>query len=375
MHPQGRLTSDIIFACQTASSSKRTLSTQDAKALTTLQQKLPKDGADSQWNAEMARHLPGPFPSHARTTAEEAIMHCVELLLLVGGCGTLYFAHLQALDHVPESVRQLPALLDWLSSFGGVSPQRSYFTSLDLSHTPLRGASVGRTFCSQVFPADTPFLPCLVYRAELPSWLPEILPDLTSLDLRGTPVAILPSTLPFFRKMVTLHAPARKMTTNVLLLVEKASALLQAAESDSSSTCPSPPPRVLPLTLLCFRVLASQGYEGLESLPGHLREDPYEGSYVCAGCTRAILIKDYHWLHAPLAERIFLFNPPLGSSSNEDEDDIVKTSFIIGGPHWRFCASCLFRHCTKGNCGCLVCKEEKRVMIEERSVRWARRRV
>lgn len=175
--------------------------------------------------------------------------------------------------------------------------------------------------------------------------------------------------------MQTLHAPARTTTTNALLLVEKASTLLQAGGWASSSTCPSRPPRVLPLTLLCLRVLASRGYEGLESLPGHLRDDPYEGSYVCAGCARAILVKDHQWLHAPLVERIFLFNPPLGSSSNEDEQDIVKTSVIIGGPDWRFCASCLFRHCTEGKCGCLVCKEEKRVMTEERSVRWARRRV
>lgn len=188
-------------------------------------------------------------------------------------------------------------------------------------------------------------------------------------------MAILPCTLPLFRKMEILHATAPNVTTNTLLLIEKASTLLQGGESDSSLTIPSRPPRVLPLTLLCFRALASQGYEEIESLPGHLRDDPYEGSYVCAGCARAILVKDHQWLHAPLAERIFLFNPPLGSSSNEDEQDIVKTSFVIGGADWRFCARCLFEHCTEGSCGCLVCAEEKRVMTEDRSVRWARRRV
>ena len=155
-----RLTADAILACRIASSSKRTLSSQDAKALTMLRRKLPKDASDSRWTAEMARRPPGPFPPNALTAADEAIMHCAELLLLVGGRGTLSFAHLQALDHVPESLRQLPALLDWFSAFGGTSAQRPLFTSLDVSHTPLKGASLGQTVCSRVFTADTHLLPC-----------------------------------------------------------------------------------------------------------------------------------------------------------------------------------------------------------------------
>ena len=163
-----------------------------------------------------------------------------------------------------------------------------------------------------------------------------------------------------------MHVSARS-PTNVLSLLEKATTLKDepvAIASNNTSVVSS-------LSLLALRTLVAAGDEAVDSLPPHLRYDPFDGSYICAGCKRRILMKDKHWLHTSLVERLTLFSPPYDPAQMRDH---AQTSCVIGGPEWRFCAPCLYAHCCTLECGCLICEQDRQDSVAKRPVRWARRK-
>ena len=115
----------------------------------------------------------------------------------------------------------------------------------------------------------------------------------------------------------------------------------------------------------------------------HLRRryEALRNSYICISCRSRLFADHPQHLPSELRERMYLFTPPLqiiGSRVRrliEDDavqDDGTPKAYVIGGPEWRFCASCLKRHVSSEGCGCTLCQEEQRVLEGDGIIRWAR---
>ena len=196
--------------------------------------------------------------------------------------------------------------------------------------------------------------------------MPESAPWIKELDLRGNGVRSLPPSMRLCHSLKALHLPHRA-PTNVLPLLNKAITLKDERREPQASPAACFPS----LALLCLRSLVVAGSEAVDSLPVHLRHDPFEGSYHCAACRQRILMKDKHWLHTPLIERLTLFSPPYDPAHMRDH---AQTSCVIGGQDWRFCAPCLYAHCCTFDCACFICDKDRQDSRTGRPVRWARRR-
>ena len=125
----------------------------------------------------------------------------------------------------------------------------------------------------------------------------------------------------------------------------------------------------------CLRVVDASIWE---DVPAHLR-CVLEASYTCTSCSRRMLCTDSHYLSEPLFEKVTLFSPPIPLVNCKKDSNLIRyqscnqTHYIIGEEDWRFCAECLQRHKGEDGCGCVLCKEEQRVLNEDLDLRWARR--
>jgi hypothetical protein len=210
---------------------------------------------------------------------------------------------------------------------------------------------------------DNSILPCITKLdlsdnplTSLPCGLPDSLPDLEELDIRGTSIKLLPPDIVYFSSLISVHGQKYQGVNTKHLLAEASRLGKQARTVDS-------------LVDLALHRLAPEEYA---NLPPHLAIVA-EQSYLCVSCSTRCFPSGSKYLASGLVEPIHLFEPPVMGVRPITMPKLCK--LWIGGGTWRFCAECIVEHLGGENCMCLVCREKQTQLDAGNGIKWARQTV